>query len=74
MRRRGLVALIALSIFSAPALASRVMQLALPSQLPEDPPQRPVGDPDVPPVNIDLFDSGSSREEAWPWPLLPTDN
>jgi hypothetical protein len=51
-----------------------VVQLALPTQMPEDPPQRPVGDPDVPPISIDLFDSGSSREEAWPWPLLPTDN
>jgi hypothetical protein len=74
MRRRGLVALIALSTFSAPALAERVVQLALPTQMPEDPPQRPVGEPDVPPISIDLFDSGTSREEAWPWPLLPTDD
>lgn len=74
MRRRGLLALIALTTLSAPALAERIVQLAIPTEAPEAPPQRPVGDPDVPPISIDLFDSGTSREEAWPWPLLPTDN
>lgn len=74
MRRRGLITLVLLSAFSAPAMAQRTVQLALPTQLPEGPPQRPVGDPDVPPISIDLFDSGTSHEEAWPWPLLPTDD
>jgi hypothetical protein len=74
MRRTGLIALMLLSLAPAPAMAARIIQLALPTQQPEGPPPRPVGDPDNPPVSLDLFDIGGSREEAWPWPPQPTDD
>jgi hypothetical protein len=51
------------------------MQLAVPSQQPEGPPPRPVGDPDVAPIGLDFFfEPDSGHEEAWPWPPAPTDN
>ena len=68
MRCRGLIALILLPLISAPALAQRTFALALPSQEPEAPPPRPVGDPDNPPVSLDMIEIGSSHEEAWPLP------
>jgi len=57
-----------LLIAASPAMAQRTMQLALPTQQPEDPPQGSVGDPDTPPISLDLFDGEFSLEEAWPWP------
>lgn len=74
MKRPVLIALLVLPLASAPALAERIVQLALPTQQPEGPPQRPVGDPDTPPISLDLFDVGTSHEEAWPWPPLPTED
>jgi hypothetical protein len=77
MRWSGLVALLALFAVSHPAAAGYVTQLAPPAQdLAEAPPPRPVGDPDVPPIGIDFFffESGSSHEEAWPWPPAPSNN
>ena len=76
MIRPGLfaLALVLLPPAASPALAQRIVQLAAPTQEPEAPPARPVGDPDIPPISLDLFDTGTSREEAWPWPLPTTDN
>jgi hypothetical protein len=77
MNRRALIALLALLSFplaAGPASAERIMQLALPSQQPDSPPPRPVGDPDSPPVSLELFDIGSSQEEAWPWPSSSDEN
>lgn len=74
MRRRGLLALLLLPLVSAPALAQRTIGLALPTQEPDAPPLRPVGDPDSPPVSLDLIEIGSSHEEAWPWPSTPGQN
>jgi hypothetical protein len=77
MRWSGLVALLAFSAVSQAATAGTITQLAPPAQdLLEAPPPRPVGDPDVPPIGIDFyfFESGTSHEEAWPWPPSPSDN
>ncbi|MFN3623831.1 MAG: hypothetical protein ACK4TP_07180 [Hyphomicrobium sp.] len=73
MRRPAAIAMLMLPLASAPALAERIVQLALPTQQPEGPPPRPVGDPDTPPISLDLFDTGSSQEESWPWPPLSTE-
>jgi hypothetical protein len=62
---------IALSLMSALAFpaAAGTTQLALPTQQPDESPSRPVGEPDVPPLDIDFyFDSESGHEEAWPSP------
>lgn len=74
MKSPALIALLMLPLAAAPATAERFVHLALPSQEPESPPSRPVGDPDTPPISLELFDIGSSHEEAWPWPLLPADD
>ncbi|MFA5898287.1 MAG: hypothetical protein WC829_04155 [Hyphomicrobium sp.] len=74
MRRSGLIGLLLLSLTAVPAMSERIMQFAAPTEEPDEQTLRPVGDPDVPPIDLDLFDSGTSREEAWPWPLLPSDN
>ena len=78
MMRRCLSAMILVSLaVPAPAMAERIMQLAVPTQQPERPPQRPVGDPDVPSIGLDLFEGGlaaGGHEEVWPWPPLPTDD
>lgn len=74
MKRSGFAALLIFPLIGTPAMAERFVYLALPTEQPDGPPLRPVGDPDVPPVDLDLFDSGSSHEEAWPWPPLPTDD
>ncbi|MEI9901721.1 MAG: hypothetical protein WDN31_18275 [Hyphomicrobium sp.] len=74
MTRPALLALLMLPLAAAPAPVGRIVQLALPTQQPEGPPPRPVGDPDSPPISIDFFDLGSSREEAWPWPPEPSED
>ena len=74
MVRFALVTLLVLPFAAAPASAERFVYLALPAQEPEGPPPRPVGDPDTPPISIDLFELGSTRQEAWPWPPLPMDD
>lgn len=66
MMRPALIALLLLPLAAGPATAQRIVQLALPSQQPDAPPPRPVGDLDSPPVSLELFDIGSSQEEAWP--------
>jgi hypothetical protein len=71
MNRPALIALMMLPLAAAPASAERIMYLALPSQQPDGPPPTPVGDPELPPMSLELFDIGSSHEEAWPWPDLP---
>ncbi len=71
MGRSGLFALFLIPAFAAPSSAM-IMHRALPTQQPEPPPHRPVGDPDVPPIGIDFFfEIEGGHEEAWPWPPLP---
>jgi hypothetical protein len=79
MSRSGLIALLLLPIVAGPATAATTMELAVPTQQPDGSPQRPVGEPDAPPpMGLDLFDAGldteGGHEEAWPWPLSPSDN
>ncbi len=74
MYRTVLTALLVLPLAAPPAGAERIMQLASPSQQMDDPPPRPVGDPDTPPISLELFDIGSSQEEAWPWPPYDEEN
>jgi len=74
MLRAGLIALLLLPLNMTPAAASRTVDLALPSQQPEDAPQRPVGEPNPPPsMGLDFFEAGlettDGHEEAWPWPV-----
>ena len=79
MSRSGLIALLLLPIVAGPATAATTMELAVPTQQPDGTPQRPVGEPDAPPpMGLDFFDAGldteDGHEEAWPWPLNPSDN
>jgi len=71
MKCSVLIALFLLAI-AAPATAATTMQLALPSQQPEGTPPTPVGDPDVPPLGLDVFQPDGSYDE--PKPLNPADN
>lgn len=48
-----------------------ITQLALPSQTPDAPPARPVGDPDVPPISIDFFEIDGIPLPLEPVPLEP---
>jgi hypothetical protein len=74
MTRTAFVSLLLLPLVAAPAAAERFVYLASPAQELEGPPLRPVGDPDTPPISIDLFELGSARDEAAPWPLDPAEN
>lgn len=74
MGRSGLIALLVMWALGSHATAATTMQLAVPSQQPDGPPPRPVGDPDVAPIGLDLFEPESSHEEAWPWPPVPADD
>jgi hypothetical protein len=79
MSRSGLIALLLLPVVAGPATAARTTELAIPTQQPDGTPQRPVGEPDAPPaMGLDFFDAGlhteGGREEAWPWPLNPSNN
>jgi hypothetical protein len=74
MMRFAFVSLLLLPLAAAPAAAERFVYLASPAQELEGPPPRPVGDPDTPPISIDLFELGSTHDEAKPWPPAPTDN
>jgi hypothetical protein len=79
MFRPGLIALLLLPVVAAPASASRIMELALPTQLPDGSPQRPVSEPDAPPpLGLDFFDAAigaeGGHEEAWPWPVNSSDH
>ncbi|KAB2940964.1 MAG: hypothetical protein K8F92_14165 [Hyphomicrobium sp.] len=74
MGRSSLITLLIMSALVSHAKAATTIQLALPSQQPDGPPPRPVGDPDVAPIGLDLFEPESSLEEAWPWPPASTDN
>lgn len=68
MNRSALIALLLIPFAAAQAHGARIVQLALPTQQPEEPPRQSVGDPDPAPIiSLDLFDFGSSAEEAWPW-------
>jgi hypothetical protein len=70
--RRWPVAAVLICALSAPALAASTMQMAAPSQGPETPPPTPVGDPDVPPIGLDLF--GSDGPVEIPLPIKPAGN
>jgi hypothetical protein len=79
MFRPGLIALLLLPVVASPASASRIMDLALPTQLPDGSPQRPVSEPDPPPpLGLDFFDAAleadGGHEEAWPWPVNSSDH
>lgn len=71
MKCSVLIALFLLAI-AAPATAATTMQLALPSQQPEGTPPTPVGDPDVPPLGLDVFQPDGSYDE--PSSLNPADD
>lgn len=78
MFRPGLIALLLLPVVATPASASLIMDIAVPTQLPDGSPQRPVSEPDAPPpLGLDFFDAvletESGHEEAWPWPVNSTD-
>ncbi len=55
-----------------PAFAGSIVQLAVPTQQPEGPPTTPVGDPDVPPIGLDLF--GTDGPIEIPLPITPAGN
>lgn len=79
MRRWGLLALLFIPVFAGTATAGGIIRLALPVHDPEPQPQRPVGEPDIPPsIGLDFFgaelDGQTSHEEAWPWPITPEGN
>lgn len=71
MRRWVLLTPILLAV-AVPAAAAMTLQLALPSQQPEGPPPTPVGDPDVPPIGLDIF--GSDGPIEIPLPITPAGN
>lgn len=73
MRRWAIISLI-LNALALPATAGTTLQLALPSQQPDAPPATPVGDPDVPPISLDLFGTESPIEIPIPQPLKPAGN
>jgi len=75
MNRSALLALLLLPVATFEANGARIVQLALPTEQPEEPPQQSVGDPDPAPIiSLDLFDFGSSSEEAWPWTDSPDED
>jgi hypothetical protein len=61
-----------LQMLAAPAMAATTMQFASPAQQPDSPPPTPVGDPDVPPIGLDIFQPDSTSAD--PTPLYPADN
>lgn len=72
MTRSALIALLLIPLAATQANSARIVQLALPTQQPDEPPQQSVGDPDPTPIiSLDMFDFGSSAEEAWPWTDTP---
>jgi hypothetical protein len=72
VKRSGLLALLLLPFIAAPVTAADTVQLALPSQQPDGPPPTPVGDPDVPPIGLDIFQPDSIFDG--PAPFYPADN